>query len=87
MSSPARTFERLLEGVPQLQFVGLMKMASGTTLTLSLKEPYTLESTRADRDEGRITFVMSTSGQQSPRGAGTLTARSLFDAGNRARSL
>ncbi|MCU0575359.1 MAG: tetratricopeptide repeat protein [Desulfobacterota bacterium] len=80
---PCTDIQRLLEGVPQLQFVGLMKMANGTTLTLSLKEPFILESTRADRGESRITFVMSTSGQQSPE-ARELTARSLFDAGNRA---
>ena len=73
----------LLEGIPQLTFVNLMKMASGATLTLSIDDQYTLSKTRIDRDGTRITFEMNTSGPASPE-TREVIAQSLYDAGNSA---
>ena len=74
---------RLLEGIPQLTSVNLMKMASGTTLIMSVNKHYTMNRAKVERDGTRVIFEMSASGDVSPQTRGS-SAQSLFDAGNSA---
>lgn len=73
--------DALLKGIPQLSFVGLMKMSSGTTLTLALDKQYALKRTGTDHNGTRITFEMSPPGTPSPESRESI-ARGFSDAGN-----
>jgi len=75
--------ERLFEGVPLLTFSSLMKMDSGSTLTLSLDGNYNLKKTRLDRGNSRIILEMGMKDKGSHE-TREQAAKGLFDIGNTA---
>lgn len=78
---PCGTMEKLLAPVPQLKFGSVMKMSSGTVLTLNIPEQYTLMKTRTDKEKSRIIFDIRATNPSSPE-TRYLSAKSLFSAGN-----
>jgi tetratricopeptide (TPR) repeat protein len=78
---PCDTMEKLLAPVPQLKLGHVMKMSSGTVLTLNITEQYTLMKTRTDKDKSRIIFDIRATNASSPE-TRYLSAKSLFSAGN-----
>ncbi len=78
---PCDTMEKLLAPIPQLKFGSVMKMLSGTLLTLHITEQYTLMKTRTDKEKSRIIFEIRATNASSPE-TRYLSAKNLFSAGN-----
>ena len=78
---PCYTIDNLFTPVPQLKFISIMKMASGTMLTLAVAEQYALLKTRTDKDKSLVILELKT----SSTGSGDVryqAAKNLFAAGN-----
>ncbi|HVN72746.1 MAG TPA: tetratricopeptide repeat protein, partial [Desulfomonilia bacterium] len=78
---PCDMVDKLFSPVPQLKFVSVMKMSSGTVLTLNVAEPYKLTKTTTNKEKGVITLDIGIAGHVSPENR-YQTAKSLFNAGN-----
>ncbi len=81
--SPCENIEKLLASVPQLRFNSLVKMSSGTVLTLNVNNQYILNKTHTNEDKGLVVFEIRASDATSPK-TRFLTADNLYRSGNTA---